>query len=189
MTARYDVLRDAQRTAIPWKNGGGLTREVAAFPAGASMAEFDWRISIADVAAAGPFSRFENVDRILTVLEGRLGLVGEDGARVDLAPLVPHRFAGNTAIEGLPVDGPVRDLNVMVRRGRWRAEVGRLDAGHGFVASADVTLIVAIVSQSIETGRDRHELAALDAILLEGAGQPIRVGGVSLGIGLRRTDG
>ena len=63
MTTSIEILRDVLRPVTPWKNGGGLTREVAAFPANASMADFDWRISIADVAAAGPFSRFENVDR------------------------------------------------------------------------------------------------------------------------------
>ena len=41
-------------TASPWKNGGGVTREVAKSP---SQAPF-WRLSIANVDQEGPFSSF-----------------------------------------------------------------------------------------------------------------------------------
>ncbi|CAM5655899.1 hypothetical protein SSPIM334S_00286 [Streptomyces spiroverticillatus] len=43
------LLRAADRTAVPWKNGGGITREIAAWPQGA--ADFDWRVSTRRVAA------------------------------------------------------------------------------------------------------------------------------------------
>ena len=45
-------------------------------PAGAPLAAFDWRVSVADVAADGPFSRFPGVDRVLVLIAGagmRLG--------------------------------------------------------------------------------------------------------------------
>ena len=67
-------LAASERRAQPWKNGGGITREIAASPDGAALDAFDWRVSMAEVAAAGPFSRFEGVDRILTVLTGELEL-------------------------------------------------------------------------------------------------------------------
>ena len=54
-------------TATRWKNGGGVTREVAKSP---SQAPF-WRVSIANVDQEGPFSSFEGLDRILTVIEGK----------------------------------------------------------------------------------------------------------------------
>ena len=57
--ARTELLSAARRAAVPWKNGGGVTREVAAHPAGASLEDFDWRVSTAEVRAAGPFSGFE----------------------------------------------------------------------------------------------------------------------------------
>jgi environmental stress-induced protein Ves len=41
------VLRAADRIAMPWKNGGGVTREVSAYPPGADMDSFEWRISLA----------------------------------------------------------------------------------------------------------------------------------------------
>ena len=58
---------------VPWKNGGGTTAEVAVHPPGAGLDDFDWRISMADVAVDGPFSRFPGVDRTLVLAEGRGG--------------------------------------------------------------------------------------------------------------------
>lgn len=124
------LLRAADRVAKPWKNGGGVTRDVATFPSGADVTNFDWRISIADVHAAGPFSCFVGIDRIRTVLNGRLTLrFVESGETVMLDPGNPFAFSGDVAVEGEPMNGLVRDLNVMVRRGLWRAEVKPWQAG------------------------------------------------------------
>jgi environmental stress-induced protein Ves len=88
------------------------------------MDDFGWRVSMAEVALSGPFSRFDSVDRILTVLEGRLALAfAEEGRVVMLDPGSPFAFPGDVAVSGAPMGGRVRDLNVMVRRGLWRAQV------------------------------------------------------------------
>ena len=84
---------------MPWKNGGGITREIAAFPEGADLADFEWRISMADVASDGPFSRFEGVDRTLCVLEGSIELTLQGGKAVVLDP--------NSAPLGFPADEDV----------------------------------------------------------------------------------
>ena len=60
MTAR--VIRNQDLTRIPWKNGGGTTAEVAAFPEGSNFETFGWRISMADVTSDGPFSSFPEID-------------------------------------------------------------------------------------------------------------------------------
>ncbi len=117
------ILRAADRVATPWKNGGGVTREVAARPPGAGMDGFDWRVSLADVAADGPFSAFPGVDRVLTVIEGD-GLVLEvEGRSTRLEPGAPFAFPGEAAVVARLTAGPIRDLNVMVRRGAWTARV------------------------------------------------------------------
>jgi environmental stress-induced protein Ves len=56
----------------------GTTREIAVFPPGAGMDDFIWRLSMATVEQAGPFSAFPGIERVLAVLNGRLSLVGED---------------------------------------------------------------------------------------------------------------
>ncbi|MEI7029829.1 HutD family protein [Streptomyces pratensis] len=121
MTVR--VLRAADRPPKPWRNGGGLTREIAAFPEGAGADGFDWRVSLADVTADGPFSSFPGVDRTLTVVEGA-GMdlvVGGEHHIVD-EPLWPHDFPGDLPTDGFLLGGPVVNLNVMRRRDRARAE-------------------------------------------------------------------
>lgn len=55
---------------MPWKNGGGMTRELVCQPPDADMDSFDWRVSIAHIASDGPFSSFSGVDRIITLLSG-----------------------------------------------------------------------------------------------------------------------
>jgi len=107
---------------MPWKNGGGVTRELAIAPAGAGIDDFDWRISCAQVASGGAFSAFPGVDRSLAVLDGaglRLDFAG--GAPVALgAACAPLQFAGEQPVTAALLDGPVGDFNVMTRRARWR---------------------------------------------------------------------
>ena len=42
------LLSAKDRIARPWKNGGGVTRDVAIAPPDANLDTFDWRISFAD---------------------------------------------------------------------------------------------------------------------------------------------
>jgi environmental stress-induced protein Ves len=127
------LIRGAELVAAPWKNGGGVTREVAAFPPNAGLDAFTWRVSIADVAQAGPFSRFVGIDRTLVLLSGAGMLLDETddtdgiGARAVKTyaltqPLDIARFAGEAKIDARLVDGATRDFNLMVRRGAVLSE-------------------------------------------------------------------
>jgi uncharacterized protein len=49
------VLTPSDYKRMPWKNGGGETTEIAVFPPGASLDAIAWRLSMASVAADGPF--------------------------------------------------------------------------------------------------------------------------------------
>ena len=65
---------------VPWKNGGGVTREIVCYPAGADIQSFEWRMSIAEVARDGPFSDFSGIDRVITLLSGNgIRLVSQQG--------------------------------------------------------------------------------------------------------------
>ena len=116
--------------ATPWKNGGGVTREVAAFPPGSDTSSFTWRLSIADIDAGGPFSSFPGIDRTLVLLAGNgMTLTQEDGVTYPLPKALDiARFPGEAAISAQLSDGPTRDLNVMVRREHGSAEVRMLTA-------------------------------------------------------------
>jgi environmental stress-induced protein Ves len=152
------ILRAADRVATPWKNGGGVTREVAAWPPGAGVDDFDWRVSLADVAADGPFSTFPGVDRILTVIAGA-GLVLEiDGRTTRLKPGAPFAFPGEAAVMARLTAGPIRDLNLMVRRGAWTATVRPWRGDR--IAAVDGPVLILLL-EGVE------DFAALDAVLLD----------------------
>jgi environmental stress-induced protein Ves len=130
------IIRSDDYRRMPWKNGGGETAEIAVGPAGASLDALDWRVSMARVAASGPFSRFPGIDRTLAVLEGagiRLSLAGREA--VPLGPdTPPFGFSGDDPAEAELIDGPIEDLNVMTRRASHRHRLSRL------AASAPVSL-------------------------------------------------
>jgi environmental stress-induced protein Ves len=101
----------------PWKNGGGVTSELAIDPADATAENFRWRISLARIAQDGPFSAFPGITRWITLIEGGgFTLDFDDGSRIDVPePFVPHRFDGGRAAHCRLKGGPSRDLNVMAR--------------------------------------------------------------------------
>lgn len=125
------IPADAMRR-MPWKNGGGVTTEIAIAPAGATLDNFDWRVSTAQVDAAGPFSRFAGMDRSLAVIAGgRLTMHRADAEAVTLAPgEAPARFPGEADVHAT-LDAPLSDFNVMTRRDAWahHAEAIALAAG------------------------------------------------------------
>jgi environmental stress-induced protein Ves len=123
--------------AVPWKNGGGLTRELLRLPLPGG-AEDDWllRISLADIAADGPFSSFEGIERWFAVIEGAgvhlawPSAAGREARELDVRTgSAPLRFDGADAPGCRLLQGTTRDLNVMVRREAARAEL--LRAGFG----------------------------------------------------------
>lgn len=163
------IQRAAGRAEIPWKNGGGVTREVAAWPPGTGSADFDWRISIASVARGGPFSVFPGVDRELAVLEGALRLSVEGRAEVTVSPgSASVHFPGDVPCSGDPGAAPVTDLNVMTRRGKlssrmtWiaveRQHVLRATAARTFVLAVDA---VTLVSRGLAYSLHARDLAEL----------------------------
>lgn len=104
--------------AQPWKNGGGVTTEIAVHPPGASMDTFSWRVSQAKIDRDGPFSAFPHVTRWITLLSGNGFELLLPGGRTLLVnrPFVPHRFDGGIATQCRLLDGPCTDLNVMAHR-------------------------------------------------------------------------
>ncbi|MBK9368712.1 MAG: HutD family protein [Deltaproteobacteria bacterium] len=116
------VLPDDWQT-MPWRNGGGRTHELLKLGEGAQG--FALRISVAEVTADGPFSRFEGVDRSILLLSGAgMTLTWPRGDRTHLTRATPRlSFPGEVAPQSVLIDGPTTDLNVMVDRATLQAEV------------------------------------------------------------------
>ena len=101
----------------PWKNGGGVTRELLRLPAGGDA--WTLRISVADIGADGPFSPFPGVTRWFAVLDGAGVRLAFADRTLNVGPGdAPLRFEGADAPDCTLLDGPTRDLNVMVRHDR-----------------------------------------------------------------------
>lgn len=108
-----------QCAEMPWKNGGGTTREIVCSPAHSDMSHFNWRISIAKIDQNGPFSSFEGIDRTIMLLQGKqVRLQAKDGSFDHMleAPLAPFSFAGEVGLDCTLGAGSTQDFNVMTRR-------------------------------------------------------------------------
>ena len=118
------IIRLSDCPPQPWKNGLGSTHEIAIHPNGAGD-DFLWRVSIAKVDSAAPFSSFPGIDRQIALLDGNGFTMTLDDGRVHAltTPFAPFAFAGEAKVAVILVDGPTRDFNLMVRRAQARGEV------------------------------------------------------------------
>jgi uncharacterized protein len=176
----FRILRNTDYPSRPWKNGGGVTRDILVSPPDASLDDFDWRISLAQVDRDGPFSRFDTVDRTLVLLSGAMTLHEAD-RRIELVRGEPVEFPGERAIEATLSGGSTLDLNVMTRRGRaqhrvmcgpfaprWHAKVG---------AGAARLVVFALQSGLLVDGEslDVHDTAVVagrSCLVESGTGRP-----------------
>jgi hypothetical protein len=141
-TPTLQVIRRASFKAVPWKNGGGITHEALRVPEQGDA--FRWRVSVAEVGTSGPFSDFNGYRRYMTLLEGAgIDLRFGDGTSQTLRrPGELIEFDGAMSIYGELIDGPCRDLNLIVSKG----------------LSATVRVERAAAQLSIEAGRDQTVL-------------------------------
>ena len=126
--------------AQPWRNGAGLTRELAAWP---DAQDWAWRISVAEVSASGPFSHWPGVKRWFAVLGG-YGLslqVGETSHTLD-TDSAPLSFDGALPCACELQGGPTQDLNLMLRQGRAEASMLRVKGRHSLQWTKPLTLAV-----------------------------------------------
>lgn len=177
---------------VRWSNGCGWTREIHAAGAGAGdgtgdsdsdrgrdQGAWDWRLSIAEIEGAAPFSRFPGVERELVLLDGdglRLDL--GDGEVQELQP--PHqrlRFAGERALYCTPLGGRASAFNLM-----WRRDAVAAQLWHRPLAGTMVVFVDPGETWALHLlgGRVRFEgeapvaLASGDTVLLGGDGSRTR---------------
>lgn len=164
------LLRREDYRHMPWKNGGGSTMEVARWPEG-EASDFLWRVSLATIVSRASFSLFPGYDRIIVPLDGAI-TIESDGSSTQVPRLVAHPFCGDVTTVGGPVDGPVRDLNLMMRRGRVSASVSILDDVSRFVVSEGEVLFFHVVSGEFSMAETRA--AGGETIVADEAGLTIQ---------------
>jgi environmental stress-induced protein Ves len=136
----WHLIPLADVPASPWRNGGGVTRELLAWP---GAQDWSWRLSVAEVASNGPFSRFDGVQRWFAVLDGagvQLQMPEQTHTlTVDSAPLC---FDGAVPVDCQLLNGATQDFNLMLQRDRASATMQRLSGVTRFVLDAPKTIAV-----------------------------------------------
>ncbi len=176
------LIRFRDLPSMPWKNGGGSTVELLTWPPGATLSDFDFRISVATVAQDGPFSVFPDIDRTLALVDGAgltLHLAGEPAIAIDDAN--PYAsFPGETSIHATVNHGTTMDFNVMTHRARCSHT---FEVSHGtsyqVVPRGDFTLLFIAEGSGVMVGQSGAApdlLDRFDAILLN-AGKTYEVNG------------
>jgi|AntAceMinimDraft_12_1070368.scaffolds.fasta_scaffold24205_3 hypothetical protein len=116
----FQIIDTQALSEIAWKNGGGITREIAQEKRPNGLV---WRLSIADVSTEGAFSSFPGLSRILTVIEGKGLQLRSPSKTHDLPPFVPFAFSGELDVRSVLNDGAIRDFNVIFDPNLINAEV------------------------------------------------------------------
>ncbi|MDR3480253.1 MAG: HutD family protein [Burkholderiaceae bacterium] len=155
--------------ATPWKNGAGVTRELVCYPAGATLDDFLWRVSIAEVGQSGPFSRYDGVDRVIALLDGDgMRLQFAQGRHHDLSEkLAPFAFRGEDSVHARLIGTSSRDFNLMLRRG---AAQGTLEVhrASSTIARNQSTLLLFCATGSWQVSSDGvQNMRQGDTILIE----------------------
>lgn len=157
------VQRAAEHRVVPWANGLGVTADVFLSPTDAG--EWAWRLSIADVSDDLPFSTMPGIDRHIVVASGAGMSLTIDGApeyRMDRrTPPLP--FDGESVTTCRLLDGPIADLNLMVRRaaGAGSLRTVRLAMGQTLRLSGDDAAVV-VLDGEVRFGSD--DLVMYDAV-------------------------
>lgn len=155
MTTHIVRLQDVHSQA--WRNGGGVTRELLAWPI--DLDPWSLRISVADVETDGPFSPFPGVERWFVVTRGAGVVLGfpQGDKRVALND-APFRFDGGAAPSCRLLKGATRDLNLMLRDGHGLMRP--VDRGVGWEAGFAVRGLYTATAGRWTDGTETHELAA-----------------------------
>ena len=170
-----DVTRLDPKTyrRTPWKNGGGVTVDIAdAYAGGATPGSWSgilWRLGRTEIVQPGPFSDLSGYDRILTVIGGRgLVLQIEGGAALDVRePYRPVRFRGEDRIVSRLEAGPVAVLNLIADRER-AIDVAILDGAAACVLRDGINIVYALDESAVVIGGNAYSLTADDALRIGG---------------------
>lgn len=129
---------------MPWANGRGTSYEIASDRN--ESGEWTWRLAMAPVNEDGPFSRIECVNRSLVVVEGAGMLLSVDRKKLQCLPMQVVRFRGDAITEAALLDGPIMDINLMVRRKEADGEMAIVSEA-GLLIGASIVVAVGGAAQ------------------------------------------
>jgi environmental stress-induced protein Ves len=118
---------------------------------------------MAPVNEDGAFSRIECVNRFLAVVEGEGMLLSVDRKKLQCLPMQVVRFRGDAITDAALTDGPIMDINLMIRRKEAEGEMA-IVSEVGLLQGA--TIVVAVGGRAqVLSGDEAIELERHDSIL------------------------
>jgi environmental stress-induced protein Ves len=169
------IIRQSSFAAVPWKNGGGVTHEAIRVPP--HGVSFDWRVSVAHIDTAGPFSYFADYNRFMVLLKGAgVVLKFSGGATPGVRELRGvgdmQEFDGALATTCELVNGPCVDLNFMVSKNLHgvRARVELLREARSFEIGSHESMLVFPIDAGVALahGESTDRLDPWDLAVLSG---------------------
>ncbi len=146
---------------MPWANGRGTSYEIASDRN--DSGEWTWRLAMAPVNEDGPFSRIECVNRFLAVVEGNGMLLSVDRKKLQCQPLQVVRFRGDAITEAALTNGPITDINLMMRRKEAEGEMAVVSE-LGLMGRASIVVAVG-GNAHVRLGDSTIDLERHDAML------------------------
>ena len=146
------IVRLTDIVPTPWKNGGGTTRELLAWP---NTAEWIVRVSVANINASGPFSVYEGVDRWFAVLSGGDVLLATPGStprRLSASLETLHAFSGDAPTNCTALGDATQDFNIMLRRARGTLHQHSLQHRASLSTRAELVALFAASPVAVRAG-------------------------------------
>lgn len=156
------LLDPSQFRRTPWKNGGGITVDIA------EQGDV-WRFGRTPITAAGPFSDYAGFDRLQVLVAGRGLVLDTPDGEIDVrTPFKPVRFTGETPIVSRLEAGPVEVVNLIGARAKVRLALDVLTAGSTLHLEAGTHLAYATHgTATLEVDGEPQDLALDHALRIE----------------------
>jgi environmental stress-induced protein Ves len=146
---------------MPWANGRGTSYEIASDRNDAE--EWTWRLAMAPVNEDGAFSRIECVNRFVAVVEGAGMLLSVDRKKLQCRPMQVVQFRGDAITDATLTDGPITDINLMIRRKEADGEMAIFSEA-GPLNGASIVVAIGGSAQ-VQYGESMIDLEPHDSIL------------------------
>jgi hypothetical protein len=146
---------------MPWANGRGTSFEIASDRN--ESGEWTWRLAMAPVNEDGAFSRIECVNRFLAVVQGNGMLLSVDRKKLQCQPMQVVRFRGDAITDAVLTDGPITDINLMIRRKEADGEMAIVSDAQLLIGASIVVAVGG--SAQVKCGDSIIDLERHDSIL------------------------
>jgi len=155
-------LDPSQYRRTPWKNGGGVTVDIAG-------QDEVWHFGRTPITAPGPFSDYAGFDRLQVLVAGQGLVLDTPGGEIDVrTPFEPVRFGGETPIVSRLEAGPVEVVNLIGARTKVRIALEVLKTDSALAVEAGTHLAYAAHGAgALEVNGTSCRLAADHAVRID----------------------